>query len=250
MVDDVTIIDLVSGVCRYLKMLNLTGCKITHKCILPILQNQKSMSRLYLSEALSENGPHRVVHEFNNAVRVETNGIDTRDRIGVVESTHQSFEAFFLSRCAVDSYVLSLFIPFCINLETIVLSECKLLDDEDISALVINSRSLLSLDVAMCNRVSDLAMKRIAECCPFMQKLVLNGCISVTDVGLKALIQNCPSLTTLVLTGTSVTYDSVNMVKGCTALQTLSLACTLVQNAQVQELRKAIPHVQIQYRSR
>ncbi|XP_028814195.1 protein AMN1 homolog isoform X2 [Denticeps clupeoides] len=107
-----------------------------------------------------------------------------------------------------------------------------------------------SLNLENCS-VSDSALRQIS--CPYMKRIVLDGCTTVTSEGIMALALSCPALQVVDLTGCISVTDvglaalaqnstalEVIDLKGCTAISDLALLdlgknCRILQSICISE---------------
>lgn len=69
--------------------------------------------------------------------------------------------------------------------------------------------ALTTLNLDFCNQISDDSLCRIAENCPLLCEIWLQGCFRITDYGVGQLAKKCPLLTILDISGGTVCNDMI-----------------------------------------
>jgi hypothetical protein len=105
-------------------------------------------------------------------------------------------------------------------LTSLDLTLCDQLTDEALRA-VSNLRALTSLDITDCDKVTDEGMRAVSGCST-LTSLDLTRCFRVTDEGVKA-ASSLPALKSLNLCGTVLTDEGMRAVSSCTSLTSLNL---------------------------
>jgi len=95
--------------------------------------------------------------------------------------------------------------------------------DSVLSEIVNSCRSLRSLEVTLCNKLSDKSIIKLAQCCPALDTLNVKLCKKLTDKAITTVATLCPELTTLIIAGcVKLTNAAVNkLVDCCDQLSTL-----------------------------
>ena len=122
----------------------------------------------------------------------------------------------------------------------IVAARCPALASLNVSSRAITDKpiiklarpALTSLDIGLCDKVTDVGFRAIAQNCPGLTYLRANFCEQMTDASLGAIATNCPSLATLSVMGCRKLTSSSFMAVGTNlpSLQALTV-CLLTQDA-------------------
>lgn len=246
--------------CEKLEIINISGCSgITHfglvNKVADLLQYfarpWKSMKASYC----------RLDAETLDWISSALHGMDVCDLTGVTGITDAIVNAIVinspkltylgLSGCErVTKIGIDMIFKCCLSLTEVKVSALGQLDSSTINRLVSNNSSLTGLDISANLSIddgifSDLAkpnmiinidisgtnvgsagLRRIAECCPLLKSLKINGLRVIADSALSYLGEKCPFLETLLADDcTSLTDVGVSrLIRSCRGLKVLSLA--------------------------
>jgi hypothetical protein len=95
------------------------------------------------------------------------------------------------------------------------------------------ARSLVELDLAFCDAISDAGVQDLAPCMPALRALILTGCTKLGDGACKAVGHHCPSLERCELELMQRTTDIgvQALVRGCPGLSDLRVGgCSRLSN--------------------
>eukprot|EP00026_Physarum_polycephalum_P005205 Phypoly_transcript_05235.p1 GENE.Phypoly_transcript_05235~~Phypoly_transcript_05235.p1 ORF type:complete len:652 (+),score=46.52 Phypoly_transcript_05235:84-1958(+) len=242
---------LAEGVCRKLTTLNISGCCLLTPDFLPyFIKKQRSVAKLYASTNINQAFAARNPQALIEKMRVDYSGHNTISSSStsspLSEPTHQCLEALFLSDWpALSIEHLLPVLPYCLNLETLILSRCRNFDDRALEIIANSCKSLVYLDIAQCENVSNEGVISIATHCHLLQNLLANLCSKVRDPALEALIAHCPNLVELTLPHTRVSNLSAENVTKLQNLSKLSVKGTLVTRALAFTLSQQHPNLTI-----
>ena len=109
----------------------------------------------------------------------------------------------------------------------------KFLDDKnwirDDTFDTIQIRTLISINLLDCIQISNTAISLIANGCPFLECIVLEGCVNVDDEGISILAQKCTGLISIDCSRCNKISDfgMDSIALSCTSLQHINLCdCT------------------------
>ncbi len=110
------------------------------------------------------------------------------------------------------------------HLEELNLKFCEGVGDEGIVAVAEGcGKTLKSLGIASCARVTDVALQSVGANCPILEKLYLES-ESIRTAGVTAIAEGCPRLNSLQLKCTNVTDEALLVVgHSCLSLETMAL---------------------------
>ena len=102
---------------------------------------------------------------------------------------------------------------------TMLMAACDRVTNVALSALLSSSPGLQRLSLYWNLNVGDDALLHVAALCPALRALSLSGCKNVTDAGIRALARECHELTSLDLTrraarGCTRVVDSLGFAVG------------------------------------
>lgn len=135
-----------------------------------------------------------------------------------------------------ETKTLEALIKGCPNVSNVT---CRLADDVDAAALAMTKAQIQKL----CVRITDDALKLIAQSCPQLQCLDLGHCRDLTGRTLSSVAMHCPSLCRLVLTGCNLAAHAglSAVIKQC-PLQHLNLhACSGFVDLALQDVATHCP---------
>ncbi len=110
------------------------------------------------------------------------------------------------------------------HLEELNLKFCEGLGDEGIVAVAEGcGKTLKSLGIASCARVTDVALQSVGANCQILEKLYLES-ESIRTAGVTAIAEGCPRLNSLQLKCINVTDEALLVVgQSCLSLETMAL---------------------------
>eukprot|EP01039_Chlorochromonas_danica_P006299 gene6299-6946_t len=109
------------------------------------------------------------------------------------------------------------------NLKDLFVNTCEKVDDLCVKSFLKGSSDIQSLGIEECS-ITDESLVLIAQYCPCLRVLGLNGNVKVSDKGVSQLVMARPNIMRLYLSDTAVTNVSVKAIaKHCRALLSLSL---------------------------
>lgn len=93
-------------------------------------------------------------------------------------------------------------------------------------------RRLLHLNLGRCTRLTDAALRALADNVPMLEGLELGGCVALTDVGFAALLPTLPRLTHLDLEECTEVTDAtlVTLARGPAARRLTSVGVSYCEN--------------------
>ncbi|PVD30524.1 hypothetical protein C0Q70_09791 [Pomacea canaliculata] len=139
------------------------------------------------------------------------------------------FKKLYLSCKMLDLSVLSLVTVMCHELTLLELSGHTLVNDEILYQLAENCPKLSHLGIKGCRQVTDDAICEIARCCP-IKSLVLSGIHNLTDKCIFALANSCPHLKEIYLNGCAqISPAAVRYLSDCCI--TRLFVCHVIPNA-------------------
>ena len=113
---------------------------------------------------------------------------------------------------------------WCPSLTHVDLLNCKTVTDAVVASLASGCSGLRTLGLYD-TAVGDAGMIAVATHCPLLTSLDLQLCFSVTDVSVTALAQGCPCLCFVCLDGCGITdAAAVSLAHGCPMLQEVDLS--------------------------
>jgi hypothetical protein len=125
------------------------------------------------------------------------------------------------------------------------------IENAGVIALAQGCPGLQTIDLNGCEKVMDAGVIALAQECPGLQTIKLavdlDGCGKVTDVGVIALAQGCPGLQNINLNSCGKVTDAGvrALAQGCPGLQTMDLnSCEKVTDAGVIALAQECPGLQ------
>lgn len=127
------------------------------------------------------------------------------------------------------------------------LAACPGLDDDAVRTLVLGPdpeldpftnrprtppRRLLHLNLGRCTRLTDAALRALADNVPMLEGLELGGCVALTDAGFAALLPTLPRLTHLDLEECTELTDAtlVALARGPAARRLVSVGVSYCEN--------------------
>lgn len=149
----------------------------------------------------------------------------------------------FLKGCYVGDQGLAAVGQSCKQLEDLNLRFCEGLTDVCLVELALGvGKSLKSLGIAACAKITDTAMEAVGSHCKSLEHLSLDAEF-IHNKGMVALAQGCPALTSMKLQRINVTDEALTAVgTSCPWLEVLSL-CSLQRVTDKFVL--LVPHVDV-----
>lgn len=134
------------------------------------------------------------------------------------------FSLLNVQGCYVGDHGLAAVGQFCKNLEDLNLRFCEGVTDKGLIELAIGvGKSLKSIGIATCAKITDISLEIIGSHCPNLESLSLDS-ESIRDQGVVAVAQGCPSLKSLRLQCVNVTDKTLQAVGTyCSSLALLAL---------------------------
>ena len=113
---------------------------------------------------------------------------------------------------------------FCKQLEELSLRFCEGVSDHGIVGIAEGcGKSLKSIGIAACARVTDAALKAVGSNCSMLRRFTLDSECVQTE-GVLAVAEGCSQLQTLRLQCVNVSDEALQVVgRNCTLLETLAL---------------------------
>ncbi|WVZ11040.1 hypothetical protein V8G54_015570 [Vigna mungo] len=135
-----------------------------------------------------------------------------------------SLKALDLQGCYVGDQGLAAVGQFCKHLENLNLRFCEGLTDSGLVDLAVGvGKSLKSLGVAACAKITDISMEAVGSNCCSLETLSLDSEF-IHNKGLLAVAQGCPVLKVLKLQCINITDDALKAVgTSCLSLELLAL---------------------------
>ena len=157
-------------------------------------------------------------------------------------SSCQHMRALDLSGCVNLTDAASRMFNLSCTLERLSVGECSSITDIAVTKVARCCPRLTAINISG-TRATDLSVRALAEWCPALQKLDL-GCTSVTDDGLRILALRCPSLSQLKLFCCHAVTDAALVViaESCPGLMTLELrTCKEVTDVGIKAVASGCP---------
>lgn len=97
--------------------------------------------------------------------------------------------------------------------------------------------------------ITDIELQAVAEKCPHLNTLSLEGCEEITDVGVQAITETCRDLTSLKLGATYITDVSLHAIaENCKRLEYLDVSfCHKIRSTGIEAIGKASTGLQNVY---
>lgn len=135
-----------------------------------------------------------------------------------------AFYVVFFKGCSVGDHAVAAVGKCCKQLEDLTLRSCKELTDTGLADLTLGcGKSLKSLSVALCVKVTDLSLEAVGSHCKSLETLSLDS-DSIHNKGVLAVAQGCPLLKVLKLHCVNVTDEALIAVgTHCLSLELLEL---------------------------
>lgn len=114
----------------------------------------------------------------------------------------------------------------------------------------LKGKELQILNLNACQRVSDIGLKTVAECCPKLQFFSIYWNLRVTDIGIHDLLKQCTQMTNLNLSGCKgITDKSLQTISDfCTGIKSLNLTrCLRLTDSGLITLLEACPNIEVLY---
>lgn len=210
--------------------LNTDSVKLVGDAAYWFLKREVYVSSLYVSEVAKDLSILKQLVYFVEA-RVSfdnCNMLTTEAFKDFIESCGR-VKALSFSMCCygeMEGRVLETIAAFCIALQSIDLSYCRLVRRDQFAALLACSTSLTDLNLNNCKSwVNDECFAIIASNCPQLRTLQANCCIYCADGALLALAKHCRDLHRLSLrTWPSLSDKGVSALIACTELRAFVLS--------------------------
>ncbi|OQR89333.1 sporangia induced hypothetical protein, partial [Thraustotheca clavata] len=127
-------------------------------------------------------------------------------------------------------------ISLCLNLQSLNLSMCRNLNNEDIATITTGCTALQKVSFQGCVLLNDAALHSLAGSCNNLRDVSLVFCYNITDVGFCALIHGCPKLTHLNVKAcnllTELSFVALAQRKGVNFIKLVIGACArLIETA-------------------
>ncbi|KAL7694204.1 putative parkin co-regulated protein [Plasmopara halstedii] len=217
--------------CPLLQKINLTMCRrITDRSILALAKHTSlTLDEIILDRCLKISGPairclfksQRNLRSFSCARCPKVQGADfysfqplkTKtscalstldvsgcaglDDVGVaalVASNRKTLRSLNLSTLHSLNGATFTTIAQCTELQSLNLSLCRTLNNQDLSAIASGCPQLLTLLLSGCIALDDLGIKSLASKALSLQQLSLEFCYNITDEGIAAIISHCQQL--------------------------------------------------------
>eukprot|EP01034_Spumella_vulgaris_P025188 gene25188-31618_t len=172
-----------------------------------------------------------------NGTSDETNSSYSQSRL-----TDLNLEIEFLSKAA-----LSLVAASCPRLTALSIANCRNFCDDDLIVKLAEGCPLLkSLNLNGCSDLKDRSILSVAKHCTSLEQLHLSQSFYVTNEAMVAIAASCPRLTVLntsscdKITGPGI----VSIAVGCPQLRTLRLSGSQMSDPALEALAAHCPHLQ------
>ena len=148
------------------------------------------------------------------------------------------------------SYMRNIIWSHCLSygtsLQTVILSYCEGISDVVISALAQSCPQLHSLNIEGCNEITNDSASVLSQCCPYLHEINLAKCSKISDVGLVMLCEGRSILSNINLQecGDVTDIGIIALARNCPKLSIINLEnCRQLTDLSLLALGKCCPYL-------
>ncbi len=142
-----------------------------------------------------------------------------------ITKKYKGIQSIYLDHYTKTDVLLEAIAENCKSLTSLNLSSCERITEESLKAIAQNCKDLSRRNLTLCKHIADEDLKALAENCKGLKHLSLAWCAKVTNEGIKAITASCKELTHLYLDNCYKVTDEIlkAIATNCKELTRLNL---------------------------